>query len=320
MKGGKAVSENLKVEWILYSLFFIGYLLYEWPNLLSFRKQAKLRRRLNNIEEKDIELNYIGNQLFILMGATLGLKNKKIVSNILKTSIICVIMMFFFLSKMVSVKVALAISIVFILAPYLILKIKLHFIRVNSSKEGDIVLSEILNNYKICYYNMKDALETTARELENAPNCRKIIFDLVKGLNKVGSKDDIRELLNVFRYSLGTSWGNVLASNIYFAEVLGIKVTASLSDLLEVVSRSRDILEHTKRENNESNLIFKYMVPLCFLLTILAACKFFGFTLRRYLEYQFMTQEGIIWVLIILSLYSMGIVINIFLTKKKMDV
>lgn len=311
---------NIKIEWLCYSVFFLGYFLYEWSDLLSFRKRAKLRRKLSSIDENDKGFDDFRQNIFVLLEATTSIENKNIVNYIIGIVLTLIGGIILFLYPKLGFLPALTVALFSSLMPYVYLRIKLHFIRVNSSKEGDIIIGEILNNYKISYCNMKEALEITAKDVENAPYSRRLILDLVKGLNKVGSKEDVRELLNVFRYSLGTSWGNVLASNIYFAEVLGIKVTDSLTDLLEVVSSSREVLEHTKRENNESNLIFKYMAPVCFILTVLAACKFFGFTLDKYIKYQFGTATGLMWMLIIVGIYIAGIVINIFLTKTKMDV
>ena len=53
-----------------------------------------------------------------------------------------------------------------------------------------------MNHYKIHYYNMIHAVEQTALTMEGAPYCRRLLFNLSKGLNRVTGNDDIKGVLN----------------------------------------------------------------------------------------------------------------------------
>jgi hypothetical protein len=204
--------------------------------------------------------------------------------------------------------------------PYGLVMMRLHDQRINRSREGDVMVSELLNNYKIYGFNIKEAVEVTAASLTGAPNARKLLLNLAKGMNTAVTRNEVASILDVFRYSLDTAWGNVLASNIMFAHVDGMRIDSALEDLSLSISRSREVIEHGKRENNEARLILKYLAPISFFLSVFGACRFFGFTIEKYLRYQFGTSIGIKWLLIMIMCYGAGIFINSFFSREKMDI
>ena len=203
--------------------------------------------------------------------------------------------------------------------PYLALRMQLNRRRVKASREGDVMVRELLCNYKIHGSNMKEAIEVTARTLENAPHAKRLLYDLANGFNRAYTRRAIEKELEQFRYSLGTAWGAALAQIIGFAEIEGWKVTNALEDLSRSLMRSRQIVEHSKRENHEAQLMLRYLVPVSYGLSVLCACRFFGFTLKRFLQYQFATEAGLRWFLIVAVLYTFGILLGELLGKEKMD-
>ena len=140
---------------------------------------------------------------------------------------------------------------------------------------------------------MKEAIEVTAVSLEDAPNGKRLLLHLSKGLQTAVSKDEVERLLYGFRYALDTAWGNVLAANIFFAYMYGIHVDAALEDLLASMTRSREVVEYGKRENNEARMILWYLTPISYVLSIVAACRYFGFTLTKFIQYQWGTALGL---------------------------
>jgi hypothetical protein len=201
-----------------------------------------------------------------------------------------------------------------------VLLVRLHDRRVARSREGDILVQELLNNYKIYDYNMKEAIEVTAATIEDAPNGKRLLLHLAKGMQTAVSRGEMEKLLSRFRYSLDTAWGNVLATNIFFAHMYGIRVDTALEDLLEGITRSRQVVEHEKRENNEARLMLRYLAPISFLLSIAGACHYFGFTLGKFIRYQFGTPLGLKWFLIMTMLYMSGMLLNGFFSRDKMDI
>ncbi|MBR5229749.1 MAG: hypothetical protein IKW01_02740 [Firmicutes bacterium] len=203
--------------------------------------------------------------------------------------------------------------------PYGLLRLRLQRLRIESSREGEILLTELLNNYKICYLNMQRAIEETAKTMEDAPNCRRLLFNLSKGLNTAGTSSRINRLLREFRLSLNTSWGNILTDNMYFALVSGMEVTEALSDLTENIKKARKVDEYARRENNEAGLMLKYLAPLSYFMTVVGGIWFFGLTPEKFLFYQFRTEVGLTWFTISAVIYGTGLLANGYLTKTKLD-
>lgn len=204
--------------------------------------------------------------------------------------------------------------------PYCSIMARLYSQRVARSREGDILIQELLNNYKIHMYNMKEAVEITAFSIEGAPGAKRILLNLAKGLNNAVTEKEVEKLLAVFRYSIDTAWGNVLASNIFFAYVHGSRVDQALEDLLSSITKSRQVIEHGKRENNEARLMLKYLAPISFALSVIGACRYFGFTLAKFIKYQLGTALGLKWFMIMVMLYVAGILVNGFFSREKMDI
>lgn len=205
------------------------------------------------------------------------------------------------------------------LLPYALLRLKLQVIRVESSREGEILVTELLENYKIHYFNMQRAIEVSAAGMEEAPNCRRLLFNLSKGLNSAGSAAEIKRLLEEFRLSINTSWANILAVNLYFALSGGMQVTYALSDLAGAVAMARKVDEYVKRENNEAKLMLKYLAPIAYLLTLVGGIAFFRLTWKKYLFYQFHTTVGLTWLMISLLLYAVGILLYVYISRGKLD-
>jgi len=203
--------------------------------------------------------------------------------------------------------------------PYLMLLGQVQIKRVSSSREGEILVTELLNNYKINYCNMRQAVEVTALTIEQAPNCKRLLFNLAKGLNNAAEGERLEYLIEEFRFAIGTSWAGILTANIYLSCQTGLKVTKSLSDLAESMRKAREVEELSKRENNESFLILKYLVPASAAGLAVGASVFFDISFLEMFHYQFRTRVGITWFLMWMLSYAGAVAVNILFTKKKFD-
>lgn len=208
----------------------------------------------------------------------------------------------------------------FAILPYCFMHVRLHEKRVERSKEGDIIVQELLNNYLIHDCNMQEAIEITSRTMEDAPLGRQLYLQLAKGLQHAVTNREIENLLSTFRYAFDTAWGNVLASNIYFAHLYGIKVDAALNDLAICMTESRKSVEFGRRENHEAKIMLLFLAPVSYILSIFFACHYFNFTLAKFFFYQFGTKLGLQWFLSMVVCYVISLMIQSFLTKEKMDI
>ena len=181
------------------------------------------------------------------------------------------------------------------------------------------MLAELTENYKINYYNMKEAIDRTAMSLDDAPSMRRIMLNLSRGLGRAGSEGSIARLLSEFSLSINTSWAGVLKNLMYFSLVHGIRVDEALTDLSLTLRRAREVEEYARRENNESNLMLKYLVPVMYILTIAGGVRFFGLGWKKFIYYQFETGVGLTWFTISLMIYAISYIVNSYLSKNKLD-
>jgi len=315
------------VEKGLTILTLVGTGLFYWQEISNLLVKIKMRmmsmNRHDDIDEAKENLYY----------SSLGLNQgiRKLIKIVLGLDGNLYIYCFYFISiliPMVVGAVTIRITPVFLRVilisvaaslPTLFLLGKLQTLRVKNSKEGKRLIMELLDNYKIHYYNMQRAVEITASVIDEAPNCKRLLFNLSKGLNRASTDDEIRTLIEEFRYAIGTSWSGVLADNIYFALSSGVRVENAMEDLVNTIVMAEEVEEKTKRENNEAGLVLKYLVPLCYLLSFVGGIKFFGLTTGEFLYYQFGTQAGITWFSAIIVMYIISLVAKFFLTQNKLD-
>ncbi|MEE0741181.1 MAG: hypothetical protein U0M21_02700 [Emergencia sp.] len=322
---GKRRGEAEMTE-VLYFLYLIGVAVWQYPVLygvgIALRNRLMIRRNLRRLtarqkKKKYKSLDHYMRQLIDGAEAERWISAPEILYILTGISGVSAVLIGSFLGNF---SMALLCGGFTAAMPYCILLVRLHERRVARSREGDVLVQELLNNYKIYDCNMKEAIEVTAVSLEDAPNGKRLLLHLSKGLQTAVSKDEVERLLYGFRYALDTAWGNVLAANIFFAYMYGIHVDAALEDLLASMTRSREVVEYGKRENNEARMILWYLTPISYVLSIVAACRYFGFTLTKFIQYQWGTALGLRWFILIMMLYSTGILLNGFFSKEKMDI
>jgi hypothetical protein len=315
------------VEVILTLALLTGLVILYLPDIeaISIIIKQKIMFSINNLKASDVDFrnipktNGLNDSVRRLLYITFDFGSKNALIGFWIVSIVIPIMVFFVMSRIATVGISLSLCIFVALMPTVFVLGKLQSLRIQSSKEGKIMLTELLDNYKIYYFNMQQAIEVTATTIEDAPKCKRLLFNLSKGLNRVSGGEDLKELLNDFKFSIGTSWAAVLTDNMYFALSHGIKVTSAMEDLIKIVAKAEEVEEKAVREHNESGLILKYLIPSCYILTILGAVFCFDLTLAEFFHYQFGTTAGVSWFTTSLIIYFSGLIAKWFLTCSKLD-
>ena len=314
------------VEVILTVGAVAGSIIYYWQELFVFYSKMRLKLISSSVGVKSNEINDLYympdglNQIIKrLIKITLGIDHRYSSHVFVIFTFLIAVFVGFTTHGYITNILRSFLILIFSLLPLIILLAKLQRLRVKSSREGKMLVIELLDNYKIYYYNMQHAIEITASTIEGAPNCRRLLFNLSKGLNRVTGSEDIRGLLVDFKYAIGTSWAGILTDNIFFSLTSGIKVDVALEDLIESISMAEEVEERSKRENNEAGLILKYLVPICYLLTYVGAVKVFGLTNSEFIYYQFKTATGISWFVAIVIMYIISLIAKFFLTQNKLD-
>lgn len=311
---------------LIYLVFLMGIGLWQYSSILYFFMAIKNRiiitRNLRALTHIDVIKTYgrIGNYIQMVLDAS-GSKGIFpspevffMVTGIITAGVTWI------LSLMEPFSTSLLFGTFLGSLPYFFIIARLNQQRSARSREGDTLIHELLNNYKIYDYNMREAIEMTVRTIDEAPHAKGILLDLSRGLGNAITGQEVNRVLDTFRYALDTTWGNALASCISFAHINGVRVDYALEDLANSITKSRQVIEYGKRENNEARLILTYLAPVSFLLSIVGACKYFDFTVSKFFTYQFATSTGLKWFLIMVSFYICGILINGFFSREKMDI
>ena len=271
---------------------------------------------------KGVELTDKGEvweRIRVVMGITLGMGTDRAVKAFITVSAMLSIMSMFILGSKVSLGLTCSAAVMAAFLPYFLLRIRMSRIRIRSSREGEILLSEITENYKIYYFNMREAIDRTAAGIQDAPDSKKILMNLSRGLGRAGSERSIVRLLDEFSLSISTSWAKTLKNLMYFSLVHGIRVDEALEDLSCTIRRAREVEEFARRENNESSMMIKYLVPLTYGLTVFGGVRFFGLGWQKFIHYQFGTEVGLTWLTIFLLIYTISYIVNSYLSENKLD-
>ncbi len=207
-----------------------------------------------------------------------------------------------------------------LMAPYGWSYLRLSAKRSGVSREGDVLIHELINNYRISSCNMKEAIDLTASGLDEKSFGRGVMMQLARTLNNAVSEIETERALDRLRYSFATAWGSILASNISLALKTGISVEKSLDDLSRSIAKSKSVVEHGKRQNYESRMMLRYLVPVCYIMSFLAAVFFFGFTPVRFARFQFATKPGLMWFAVSLACWIIATGTEKYISSEKMDI
>ncbi len=310
------------IETMMVLSLLTGAAVFFWQEIMcisgwsTLKLKEKIIDKTNSSPERTPDLN---ESIRRMINITFGTDEKWTVLLFWAVTFVPAIAALYFMAGRLPITITICAVAFFAAVPLLAILARLNRLRRKSSREGLILLTELLDNYKINYFNIQQALEVTAANIEEAPNCRRLLFDLSKGLNTASGNRDIKRLLDDFKFAVDTSWAGILADNMYFALTSGIRITEAMEDLIKTLAKAAEAEEMASRENNESGLIIRYMVPACYFLTLIGGIKYFGLSLEKFIYYQFGTEAGLMWFTISAVTYGAAICIRSFLAVKKLD-
>ncbi len=300
---------------ICYIIIILGIWMTFSASIISLlRKKCFSRFRT---EKKKIGGGKLFGHLSLLMALTLQEKNFS-VYGFLVLSLSIFFAVFILLVNQTPVMSALLFSAFFGLFPYLFLYIRLNTIRTEGSFEADLIVGELLNQYKINYFNMIEAVDRMVT-LREAPVCRKAFYRLSLLLKEYRKEEELTDALKEMVFTVNTDWMRVLTNNIYLAIECHVNVSMGLEDILLELREAKTAAEKAKQINLEGFSILKYFSPAMYLLTVFIAIKYFGFSFKKFISYQFHTEAGIKLFLLILLLMLVNICCMFLFQKQKFD-
>ncbi len=315
------------IEVVLLVLFLIGIVtlwLPAWQDLwfMLRRRLLALWRRFRNddawLKRQEQFRQQVPEHIRHLLHVTLGMGTKESVWAFFLLSAALGCLTLVTVARRIVLPLAVAAAVCACLLPYLLLRCMIQRQRVAGSHEGEILVTELLDQYRLHYHNMREAIEQTALTIEEAPYCRRLLLDLSRGLNTASTGAQIRSLTEEFRFAIGTAWAGILAMDVQLACESGLQVEASLADLAHSLTQARQLEEYNRRENNEARLILRYLIPVCGLLMV-GGAGFFGLSVGDFFHYQFGSAAGLTWWFLWLVSYLAAIGVYLLLSKRKLD-
>jgi len=313
---------NNLLSTVFYILIIVGFWLIFDENIVSlFKKQltnSRFRKELRK-EDKTNSSNKMFEHVNLLISIVYNTKNPIYTYIFLVVSVLLFLFNIIILSRQSSFIFTMIFSCVVALAPYGYLQIKLRAIRVEGSYEAEGLVAELINQYKINYFNMVEAIDKTIPHLKNYPHSRKLLFRFSLGIKEFKTEEELNKLLKEFIYAINTEWIVMLSNNIYLAIQDRMIVTISLEDILKDLRNARNMLEETKRQNNEGFMIIQYLIPFFYIGSVYTAIKFFGFTLQKFFDYQLNTEIGFKFFIAILIFMFFNYGVMIIFKRQKFD-
>lgn len=299
-------------------LFVVASLYFAFGSDILYLFKQMYKKKIFRTEKREHSklYNHIDKIYFSLKGSSESSR----VFNFYAVTVALFVVPLFVMLKISVPLFALFLSVFLALVPYAILRLRLYRIRVESSYDADKVVTEITNQYKICGFNMREAIRKAEKYLSSAPFCQKHIYALALGLDTYKTEEELKKYLDYFVFGVNTQWAKMLANNIYFAVVKEFNVVEGLSDILKDIKNSFMIAESSKRENAESVLMVVYMAPALFLLSPVLSHWMMDLSFSTFLRYQFRTPIGITLFTLILIGFVFCVFMISFINKKKFDI
>ncbi len=289
---------------VSYLLLIYGIWMICSTSIISmFRKTYFTRFR---VSKDQLVRGRLFRHIHLLVTLTFEGKGMFFICSFIVLSISLFLVIFILLINGTSIGTAIVISVVFGMAPYLYLKIRLNTIRTEGSFEADLIVGELLNQYKMNYFNMIEAIDRLV-SFKEAPICRRAFYRLSIQLKDYKTEEELKGALKDMVFVINTDWMKMLANNIYLAIECHVNVSIGLEDILQELKEAKTALEKAKQINLEGFSILKYFSPLMYLFTVLISIKYFGFSVKKFFAYQFHTEIGIKFFILILLLMLVNI-------------
>lgn len=305
------------IKIVLYCVIIIGIWLGFSKSILYFLKVIKPKKtfRNNNVSSSSL-FRHIKRLLLIIYGKD---DNKK-VSTFYLLSITIFSLSFMIVFKRTDLLRSIIFAAILSITPYIYLRLKLKQIRIEGSYEADILINELLNQYKLNNKNIYDAIDKTIYNLKEAPIMKKQLFLLSLKLKEYRKEDELEEILKDFVYAIGTEWIILLANNIFICITDNVDITVGLGDIQKEIKQAISDKEREKRINLESITIVRYLTPILYIVSIIMANKVFDISIWEFFNYQVNTKTGFNYFMIIIIMIIFNNNIILLLKKQQFDI
>lgn len=294
--------------------FLIGNLIILYPTIkqLLFEYKVKLSEQREFKKAKKRESDFDKDLRYML--STIG--KGKISANIFKYTTVGLFFVTMFLTvRTVSLFMSVVLASVIALIPYVLLKMKLSNIRNAASTEAESLISDLMIQYRIAGFVIEEGLEKVITKNKDIVKTKPLLYNMLQTMRSTRNKQEIKDAVDMFSYTVGTNWAKMLSHNIYSATVYNINISMSLQDILVQLREARMLTEERKRINAESVRLL-WLIPISYLGTAVAASFTSDMPFLKFIENQFSSVIGVVFFIIIIALTVVCYVL-ISITKKQ---
>lgn len=306
---------EILMETLIYLVFLTGMVLVYKRDLMNYMAKIKTKHRLRERRRQLKEHSKLEQHFNCITKATLNIKGSYLIG--FMGSLYFIVMLA--ANRNLSVVSSNALAIAIAATPYMILRIKFEGIRRKSSFEGEMLISNFLNQYRIVNFNVCEALEKLLEESKNTKASNPFILKMLLELRNTGNPREIKNAVNRFANVINTNWSRMFAYNIQLAVEKGINVSLAIEDILMQLRDARTIFEERKRLNSEAIRIVVYMIPFLYVFTIVISLKYIGISLQTFFKNQLFTKEGFLFFTVSGVMFLMNIVLMEMVSRQKFD-
>lgn len=305
------------VRYVIYFILIIGSWLIAFPLIKPIlKKKQKFSRIKTTKEKKGWVIKHIEKILIIAFNSSTNFS----VYTFFLIVVLLFMFSFIFLSSIgQNLYVRIVISVFISSIPYLLLRIRLYSIQVESSYEGDELIGELSSQYKINYFNMQEAIIKTIPKLKKSPYTSKALFRLARQLPQYRTTEELQEFVEVFTFSIGTEWAILLGNNILISLLSDEIVTEAMDDIFYDLKDLNSINEKNKQQNHESFTMILFIVPLTYVASVLFMFKFLTFDLSKFIDYQFKNELGFRFFVLTFMFMIINFMVFLIIKKPKND-
>ena len=310
---------DIVIRVFLYLMVLTGIWLFSGKYILRFFKKEnkKYRFGVKPVRQAD---NKFKAHIRLLLLLTLGRKDENSIFYFIFLSIFLFFITFSVFTGLFGISIYfILMSILAGFFPYIFLRFRLKSLQLQGSYEAVKLLSELTNMYKISSFNMISAIDKTIGTIKDSPLSKKALFHLSLKVKEYSGKEELQSAIDDFVAAFDTEWATLLGMNIFESILNGTNVSVSLDDILSNLKQVKSSIEKDKRANYEAFTMVKFVIPAVYIISIILALKFFGFTISRFFYYQFNTGLGIKLFITIVILMVFGFCAMFVLSKPKFD-
>lgn len=312
------------LDWIIQFgivvLFGSGLWILLGENILSFiremvRKESVLKKARRKKEHTSKLIKYLARSLSVV-------RKKDALHEaylFLAGSILLFVFSFVFIVRLEGIIKSFTLSLLIAIVPYIILQGRLRTIRIDGSWEGNSLVTTIINNYKQFNFNMNEAIDKTACSDQLSFFSRNNLLRLSLALKAYRTEEELDEAVKAFVFAYNTEWAILLGMNIKISAFDGTDVTLSLEDIVEELKAVSEAMEANKRFNNEAFTMIRFLLIPLYIFTVYISITGFGFTLKKFFQYQFFTSIGLNFGLITFSSIILCFIVYSFIKRPKFD-